>query len=113
MIVKGTSLKMTRGDSEQLTVYREDSSGTQIDFETGDTVYFTVKTSIDTEVKTLQKTVTSFTDGKAIVNIAPEDTSSLAYGTYCYDVQVTEASGDVTTIITNSKFVLAGEVTYD
>lgn len=113
MEVNGTNLEMIRGDSEQLTIYREDSAGTQVDFETGDTVYFTVKTSVNVTEKLLQKTITSFTDGQAIVEIAPADTSSINYGTYKYDVQVSEAGGTVKTIIAPSDFKITGEVTYD
>ena len=113
MKISGTNIEMVRGDTEQLTVSREDADGTQIPFEVGDTVYFTVKVDVHTEDIILQKTITSFTDGKAIVVIDPADTSSLDYGSYMYDVQVTEADTSVTTIIWPSRFRVSGEVTYD
>ena len=113
MIVRGDNLEMTRGDTEQLTVSREDEAGTQIDFVAGDVVYFTVKTSVNVTDIILQKTITTFTDGKAIIEIEPADTSSLSYGTYRYDVQLTELGGDVTTLIRPAAFKISGEVTYD
>lgn len=113
MIVRGTNLEMVRGDTERLTVSREDASGDAVPFEIGDAVYLTVKTSPDTTYKAFQVTVTSFTDGKAIVEITPALTSGLDTGRYVYDVQLTEASGDITTLVKMSEFWLSPEVTYD
>jgi len=44
--------------------------------------------------------------------IAPEDTTALAFGTYCYDVQITLADGTVDTVIPKNEFVVLEEVTY-
>ncbi|MDF2841757.1 MAG: ArtI [Herbinix sp.] len=113
MKIVGTNMHMSRGDSESIAVMFRDSDGNHIPLVTGDTIYFTVKKSIlDTEKK-LQKIITTFIDGKAIVQIDPIDTKNLPYGKYVYDVQLTKSSGNVTTLITPSDFVICGEVTYE
>ena len=107
------SIEITRGDSATyVAVVMQD--GEIVPFSAGDTVYFTVKTSVSTAEKLIQKIITEFDDdGRAIINIEPEDTKNLAYKRYVYDVQHTSAEGKVTTIIKPSGFVVGGEVTYE
>lgn len=104
---------MTRGDSETIRIALTDTADVAIPFETGDTVYFTIKTDTNTATKILQKSITSFVDGKAVISILPSDTASLSYGTYLYDVQWSRADGFKRTVITPSKFVIEQEVTYE
>ena len=116
MEVNGTDLSMVRGDSEQITVSARlnDAQGTPVPFANGDVVYFTVKTNTNTAQKSLQKEVRVFDEeGKADIQINPDDTKNLECRTYQYDVQVTWANGEVTTIIKPSKFTLTPEVTYE
>lgn len=113
MKVSGKNMTMTRGDSEVITIECFLEDGTKMPFLEGDIVYFTVKETIHDEEKVLQKIITEFTDGKAIINIEPEDTKSLLFKTYVYDVQLTRAEGTVTTVIPPSNFTIGGEVTYD
>lgn len=112
MIVTGTKISMTRGDSETITVsIRKD--GEDIPLVAGDTVYFTVKNDANTEDKVLQKVVTEFDDGKAIIEILPGDTKHLPFTEFVYDVQLTKTDGGITTIIKPSKFIVGEEVTYE
>lgn len=104
---------MTRGDSETIRVALTDTEDVAIPFAVGDTVYFTVKTDANTPTKVLQKNITSFVDGKAVISILPTDTSSLNYGAYLYDVQWSRADGFKRTVITPSRFVIEQEVTYE
>ena len=113
MIVDGTSLSMTRGDSESITVSCTDANGDTLSFGAGDTIYFTVKVRTSTTQIAFQKTVVSFENGKATVNINPSDTKDLKFLDYVYDVQWTTAFGAVTTIVKPSVFTIEGEVTYD
>lgn len=110
MIIQGKNISMTRGDSESITVtYKKDKE--YVDFVTGDIVYFTVKETIYSEAIKLQKIVTEFVEGKAIIELAPEDTRVLDFRTYIYDIQVTGADGKVLTLIKPSNFTIDGEVT--
>lgn len=113
MIIKATDLAMIRGDTEWLTISCSNPDGTVEPLVTGDTVYFTVKTSVDTETKLFQKVVTEFVNGVADITILPADTKELAYASYVYDVQITRSTGVVTTIVPPSVFKVLGEVTYE
>ena len=106
MIINGTELSMYRGDTENITV---EIDGVVLD--TGDTIYFTVKKSIYTNVKSLQKVITTFTNGKALISLDPADTDELEYGTYAYDIQWTKADNSVITLL-QSNITLLGEVTW-
>lgn len=113
MEFKNNDIYMTRGDSETITVSLTDTDNVPILFATGDTVYFTIKTDANTTTKVLQKSITSFIDGKAVVSILPSDTASLSYGSYLYDIQWSRADGFKRTLITPSKFNIEKEVTYE
>lgn len=114
MKVKGTTISMVRGDSESFTVRRVkkiDEEEILIPFVPGDIVYFTVKERIGRPVKALQKVTTQFEDGTAIVRIDPLDTKAMKFKEYHYDIQLTHASGAVTTLVSDSIFEIEGEVT--
>ena len=102
---------MIRGDSESLTISMETNEGFDEYFKDGDIVYFTVKETIATDKKILQKIITSFVDGKAIIEILPTDTQDLRVKDYVYDIQLTKGDESVTTIVKPSKFSLLGDVT--
>jgi hypothetical protein len=113
MKIQGTNISMIRGDTEAIKVSCRDESGTDIPLVEGDIVYFTVKRSTNTEEKILQKIVTEFTEGVALITIFPEDTKELKTGIYYYDIQLNRANGQVKTIIPPSKFTINEEVTYE
>lgn len=113
---KGYNISMIRGDTEIIKVVIKDSKGNNVPLVVGDIIYFTVKTSTETEVKILQKTVTSFHNGVALISITPSDTKNIninPYTHYIYDIQLTRSNGDVKTIIPPSAFILEGDVTYE
>lgn len=99
------NISMTRGDSESITVRCNEP------FVEGDTVTFTMRPDVDDAIS-LQKAVTDFPDGNAVIPFYPEDTEGLEFGDYVYDVQLTRADGTVTTLLVPAKFTLKDEVTY-
>lgn len=112
MEVNGKNLTITRGDSESLTIRCLDKvTKDPIPFQTGDTIYFTVKTSTGTTIKSLQKVITSFSVGAAVVDILPADTQGLKGGTYVYDIQWNKQNGQVKSIVKTSKFIIDEDVT--
>lgn len=113
MKIQGTNISMIRGDSEAIKVSCRDESGADVPLVEGDVVYFTIKRSARTEVKTLQKIITEFTDGVALITIFPNDTRELKTGIYYYDIQLNRANGQVKTIIPPSNFTINAEVTYE
>ena len=111
MTVSGNRLIMTRGDSEAITVSLTED-GVARPLVAGDTVYFTVKRTPNNVEKMLQKVVTTFTDGIALISIAPSDTASMAFADYAYDIQINLANGTVKTVV-SSAFTILPEVTYE
>lgn len=111
MDVNGTNLSMMRGDSDSLTVNCMDGDIPR-PFEDGDIVGFTVRYGYDTQPPIIEKTATTFRDGAAVFDFAPEETQELQPGKYIYDIQLTESNGRVTTIIEPSNFELRGDVTH-
>ena len=112
MTVYGTKISMVRGDTESITINMTEDSVPK-SFVTGDIVYFTVKEHARDTAKILQKIITAFTDGAAVIPITHADTKDLEIGNYVYDIQSTFANGTVTTLVSMSQFVLTAEVTYD
>ena len=113
MEIQGTNISMIRGDSESIKVSCKDAQGIDVPLEDGDTLYFTVKKSTYTEEKILQKIVSEFTEGVALITIFPQDTRELKIGSYYYDIQLNRANGQVKTIIPPSIFIIKAEVTYE
>ena len=113
MRIQGANISMIRGDSEAIKVSCRDESGADVPLVEGDIIYFTVKISTNTEEKALQKIVTEFTEGAALITILPKDTRELIPSSYYYDIQLTRANGQVKTIIPPSQFTINAEVTYD
>lgn len=108
---KTYAIAMTRGDSESLSV-----QCTTDPFAAGDTVTFTVRDDAEGDIL-LQKVVTTFNAGVAVIGIAPEDTQNIEFGDYVYDVQAKWSEGTVLTLIPPKpgklpKFELTEEATY-
>ena len=107
MQVNGTSLRMTRGDNEELRV-----SCPERPFSAGDAVELTVRRVAGYGCVLLHKRVERFTDGEALIEITPEDTAGMDFGTYSYDVQATFTDLGVKTIIKPSVFEVGRENPY-
>lgn len=113
MKIQGTNISMTRGDSEAIKVTVQDTLGNVIPLVTGDTIYFTVRKNMLNTTKIIEKIITEFDDGEALITINPQDTNNLSFTYYVYDIQLTRENGMVKTIIPPSQFRITGEVTYD
>lgn len=90
---------MVRGDSKAYKFQRKDREG-NILTDTPSTLFFTVKTSFNTQDFVLQKTLENMyitQDGYWHFVLNPEDTENLPYGKYCWDIQVVQ-DGFKTTI---------------
>ena len=100
-------ISLTRGDSAVLLLKIQKDSEAEYKLQAGDSVLFTVKKSVyDTDVIIQKK----LTDGAIRLN--PDDTKDLEYGTYYYDVELTQSDGFVTTVISPQKLIIEPEVTY-
>lgn len=101
-------IKMIRGDSEAITVSCE-----QQPFLAGDKVTFTVRKSKKDTTKYIQKDITEFVEGKALIKIEPSDTAGMDFDNYIYDIQITREDGTVKTIVRPAIFTVELEVSYD
>lgn len=103
-----------RGDSHTINLTIT-NAGTAVNL-TGYTVFFTVNASespSDDTGAAIQKTVTSHSDptnGKTVITLAPADTSSLTPGTFWYDIQLKDGSGNITSF-EKDKFILVSDIT--
>mgnify|MGYP007071576780 CR=1 FL=1 len=109
---------MYRGDSKTFDLTFTSSNGTTLNI-TGYTIFFTVKNKnsyyneFNDSSALVSVNVTSHTNatsGLSQVNISPSDTSTIAPGTYIYDMQLKDATGKVLTFI-GGNFVLVPDVT--
>lgn len=108
MIITGTDIYMTRGDTERIAVTCPERP-----FSQGDVVELTVRRFAGAGAVLFHKRVTDFAEGKAHIAIEPEDTAGLPFCAASYDVQVTFADLGVKTVVKPSKFVIGKENTYD
>lgn len=87
--VVNNAIYLTRGDTAILQLSIKQDDGSDYAISDTDNVLFTIKKSTKEKTVILQKSVM---DGKIKIN--PEETSSLEYGTYLYDVQLRKGDGD-------------------
>lgn len=114
LMIRNGKILLTRGDSAYITVTLKAQDGAAYTMQAGDKLTLTVrKQAIDTSSVLLQSV--SDTD---TIKFAPEQTKTLASGSYSYDIQLTTIAGDVFTVAgatsTNnnlSNFVVLPEVT--
>lgn len=103
-----------RGDSHTIPLTIE-NNGTPVDI-TGFTVFFTVNADsdpIDDSGAVIEKSVTSHTDptnGKTLITLDPDDTTSLTPGNYWYDIQIKDTSDNITSI-PKDKFIIVSDIT--
>lgn len=77
----------------------------------GDEVVFTINTGLEIETPIIQKRITEFQNGKAVIQLTAQDTN-VEPGDYYYDVQVNGADGRVDTVLGPAKFKFEGGITY-
>lgn len=106
---------MPRGDIKLVRFLINDPDGTvaNIDFTE---IHFTVKKTINDKYYKFQKKLSSggivkLGPGDYQVKIEPEDTSSMAYGAYIFDVQIQYLDQLKETFC--GDFILTGEVTFN
>lgn len=105
-------MTITRGDTGAYSFKRIDSSGNPIT-STPNAIYFTVKASFSDSSVVIQKTISDMTmdvDGTWHFTINPDDTTSLDYGSYVYDIEVT--TNNYVKTIAKGKLVIEVESTW-
>lgn len=104
--IEGTKITLTRGDTfrAQVNIMEGEAAYTP---EAGDSIRFALKKSYSDAEPLILKSIP--TDSLVLL-IEPEDTKTLPFGNYVYDIELTKANGDVITFICKAKFKLTEEV---
>lgn len=105
--VSGTTITMTRGDTFKAFVEITDANGNRYQPKSGDHVRFAAKASYRDEEPLIFKEIPIDT---LLLVLNPEDTKSLPFSQYVYDIQLTSAGGDVDTFITTAQLIITEEV---
>lgn len=94
--INGFDISLTRGDSLFLTVELTNQDGSSYTPVEGDSIRFAMKKRYkDPECLILKQIPTSM----MVLGIDPEDTKNLSFGTYVYDIELTDHLGNVATPI--------------
>ena len=101
------TIRITRGDSLEVTISLIDEDGYPYELVDGDTVLFTVKKSAASEDILIQKEIDIQT---LELKLIESDTEDLAFGTYRYEIEVALNSGDHYTAIKNAPFIITEEL---
>lgn len=102
-------VSLTRGDNANIIVTIRDLNGDVYTLQTGDKLVFTLKINCNTQDIVIQKDITS----NSTIAIEHNDTKSLPYGQYWFDVQLTTAGGDVYTVIDPHPWNITKEVNFN
>ena len=114
VIKSNRDLWITRGDDAYLDLeLRQQVFPYDIyEFSKGDSAVLTVRKSRESDVDENNPILIQLPliDGR--FHISPDDTESLDFGNYTYDVQITFANGMINTVIGPNVFRILPEVTY-
>lgn len=105
--VKKNTIFLTRGDTFKAMLTINNPDGSVYTPVEGDTIRFALKENVEDDECLILRDIPIDT---MLLVIYPEDTKSLEFGSYVYDIQLTKANGDVDTFITASKLKLTAEV---
>lgn len=107
--IKKTTIFLTRGDTFKAQISLTDEEGNPYQPQQGDTIRFACKKDYsdpDTEVLIVK----NIPIDTLILELEPQDTKELPFGSYVYDIQLTTAAGEVDTFITKGILTLTEEV---
>lgn len=88
-------IRLTRGDTFRANVFIE-QDGEQYEVAERDEIRFAMKRNYHDKKTAISKVIPNDT---LLLELTPEETKSLEFGTYYYDIQMTFANGDVDTFI--------------
>lgn len=108
-------LNVPRGTSLSLGIQIQQNDGSPYSVQSGDAVYFAVKKDVNGDA-CINKTAAYNAESNCfVVKLEPEDTSSLPFGRYWYDIGLQTEEGDFYTVIPatyfNILYAVTGKVT--
>lgn len=99
-------ITITRGDSGKVQ-FRVRFDGIPYEMQDGDRIYFGVKKAYTDTECIVEK---EYIENPFILSFDPEDTKSLDFGTYIWDMQFVSAAGYTNTFIKKKNFTVTEEV---
>ena len=105
--IDGTYITLTRGDTFKCEVKIYTAEGEEYIPAEGDIIRFAMKKTAYDRIPLIKKTI-SHED--MLLEINPEDTQNLDFGTYIYDIQITLEDGTVDTFLADARINIAVEV---
>lgn len=105
--VQNNKITMTRGDTCKIQLFLSNDDGEPYTPNENDVIRFAAKTSYSDDEPLIYIIVPNDT---LLLEIRPEDTKELPFGTYVYDMQITFADGSVDTFISKGTLKLEEEV---
>ena len=111
--IEDLTITLTRGDSFYTQIGMTTEDGQPYVPQEGDSLRFVLKHPkiVDGEFADVEPLLEkSIPTDTLVLTLAPNDTKSLKFGRYVYDVELTFANGDVDTFINNETFILDPEV---
>ena len=105
--VLGKKIHLTRGDTGYIEVSLKDNTGNGYVPAEGDKLYFRVKKNIYQSSQILEKEISA---ESLMLEISPEDTEHLEFGTYCYEIELVTGKGEHFTVIENGSFTVGVEL---
>ena len=105
--VLGKKIHLTRGDTAYISVSLKDNNGNDYIPAEGDKLYFRLKKNICKDSQILEKEISAET---SVLELIPEDTEQLEFGTYCYEIELVTAKGEHFTVIENASFTVGLEL---
>ena len=103
-------IEIIRGTSNTFEVEVTDANGEPYTLASGESIIFGVKKRATHMDYVLKKVVTESTDGVCTVILAPEDTASLPFGKYFFDVGL-QSGAAFYNIIGCSEFIISENIT--
>ena len=118
--IDNNHIKLTRGDTlrAEVSIMQQEDDCSLVPYEPqdGDAITFALKrneykgvryTELKDEQPLILKEIPTDT---LMLDIEPEDTSGLGFGTYIYDIEIQMADGTVDTFIADAQFDIMTEV---
>lgn len=104
--INGTTISLTRGDTLKLQVSMT-RGGEEYIPALDDRIRFALKKKVTDDETLILKNISP---SDLILELKPEDTKSLSFGSYKYDIELTTSGGDVDTFIGPATFNITEEV---
>lgn len=119
LCINESTIYLTRGDTARIEINIWQGQGEDArpyEMQDGDSLRFALKTAeyVGVRYRELKNTepliIKDINPETKILELDPEDTKSLGFGDYLYDIELTMADGTVDTFIADADFVLTTEV---